>query len=542
MTQEEFNRMLAVGIAQGLPGSYYTSRFKNGEEIDRRLGNAAVPAVGENILINADFRHPVNRNGRSEYASSGYTIDRWRLFRSGSLSITSTSIVITPNETGLATFLIQHLENPQKYVGRKMTLSFLIAPRSSGGEIGVMTAILNNVVRKNYSPNDELVSVTFNFSSIADNIYLSFNTNTTKTPTTVIAAKLELGDKQTLAHQDEDGDWVLNDPPNYDLQYLLTSLYSPITGEFIGSQITNRNLLDNWYFMGGGSQQGGGKFPINQRGATRYTHNGYSVDRWYYGPGTDGNPMTISNDGITMVGVGDTYLRQRIENFQDLKGKSLVFSVLGVAQGNFTLYILTDIGDPVGHVAGYSHLTGNNTQSIYSAKADIPDVEGGNFLEFRVTARPGSTVALKAAKLEISTTQTLARKEGDTWVLNDPPPNYALELVKCQRYFQRIISKGQYDYLELGIVDFKDSAKFIFPLPTAMRVNPAISFSGAFHLAETTGYTFNRHPVASMKLSTMHDGNITLIVGTSDTDLVVGSHCALMGSEIGAHIDLSSDR
>lgn len=27
-----------------------------------------------------------------------------------------------------------------------------------------------------------------------------------------------------------------------------------------------RNLLDNWYFVGGGSQQGGGQFPINQRG------------------------------------------------------------------------------------------------------------------------------------------------------------------------------------------------------------------------------------------------------------------------------------
>ena len=27
----------------------------------------------------------------------------------------------------------------------------------------------------------------------------------------------------------------------------------------------NRNLLDNWYFVGGGSQQGGGKLPINQR-------------------------------------------------------------------------------------------------------------------------------------------------------------------------------------------------------------------------------------------------------------------------------------
>ena len=29
--------------------------------------------------------------------------------------------------------------------------------------------------------------------------------------------------------------------------------------------MVNPNLLDNWYFVGGGSQQGGGQFPINQR-------------------------------------------------------------------------------------------------------------------------------------------------------------------------------------------------------------------------------------------------------------------------------------
>ena len=31
----------------------------------------------------------------------------------------------------------------------------------------------------------------------------------------VSAAKLELGDTQTLAHQDEDGNWQLNEIPNY---------------------------------------------------------------------------------------------------------------------------------------------------------------------------------------------------------------------------------------------------------------------------------------------------------------------------------------
>ena len=43
----------------------------------------------------------------------------------------------------------------------------------------------------------------------------------------------------------------------------------------------SRNLLDNWYFAGGGSQQGDGQFPINQRGQTSYTaSNANCIDRW----------------------------------------------------------------------------------------------------------------------------------------------------------------------------------------------------------------------------------------------------------------------
>ena len=36
MTQEEFNAMLQVALAQGLPGGYYTSKY-SGEEMDTLL-------------------------------------------------------------------------------------------------------------------------------------------------------------------------------------------------------------------------------------------------------------------------------------------------------------------------------------------------------------------------------------------------------------------------------------------------------------------------------------------------------------------------
>ena len=36
LTQEQFNEMLQVALAQGLPGGYYTSKY-SGEEIDALL-------------------------------------------------------------------------------------------------------------------------------------------------------------------------------------------------------------------------------------------------------------------------------------------------------------------------------------------------------------------------------------------------------------------------------------------------------------------------------------------------------------------------
>ena len=45
MTQAEFNAMLQIAIAQGLPGGVYTSKFGTGEEIDAALDGGAQAAV-----------------------------------------------------------------------------------------------------------------------------------------------------------------------------------------------------------------------------------------------------------------------------------------------------------------------------------------------------------------------------------------------------------------------------------------------------------------------------------------------------------------
>lgn len=54
-----------------------------------------------------------------------------------------------------------------------------------------------------------------------------FVTYTGQTPTvTILAAKLELGSQQTLAHQDADGNWVLNEIPDYGEQLARCQRYA----------------------------------------------------------------------------------------------------------------------------------------------------------------------------------------------------------------------------------------------------------------------------------------------------------------------------
>ena len=88
----------------------------------------------------------------------------------------------------------------------------------------------------------------------------------------------------------------------------------------------SRNLLDNWYFVGGGSQQGDGQFPINQRGQTSYTVlNGSCIDRWKLfnsatlAPEADAIALTGSN---TSTYESPSQLRQILSAFSFLWASS----------------------------------------------------------------------------------------------------------------------------------------------------------------------------------------------------------------------------
>lgn len=371
------------------------------------------------ILINSDFRRPVNRQGKVEYIGSGYAIDRWYSQHiNAKLTVMNNCIRLENTTANTYSAILQNIDNPNAYLGKQITISLLyeledgvnvdIALKNQNGGIGFAYTHLESG-----STEWMLASATGVVPLDSTKIHFDIiilNNNVAGASINLLAAKLELCDHQTLAHREESGNWVLNDPPNYALQYLLTSLYSPTTGEWVGRiQHSNPNLLDNWYFIGGGSQQGGGQFPVNQRGLLEYARAVYGIDRWLIN--ASAGKITVQPDGVLYTNTSPTNsFMQRFPRglypgevltlsfLVDLPEIQSDFALTGLASNYFNIMIFKPRFTPT--ETGLQLFTGTMT---------VP--QDGLFGVGLYTYGPNE-VKLLAAKLEFGPIQTLAHESG----------------------------------------------------------------------------------------------------------------------------------
>lgn len=233
--------------------------------------------------------------------------------------------------------------------------------------------------------------------------------------------------------------------------------------------IVNDDLLDNSYFVGGGSHKGGGQFPINQRGQTEWTSSGYTIDRWYLIK--DGNgTVKLTSDGIEIIRTSGTYFdfRQRMQSIDE--SSQYTFSILtseGLYSGTSSKdspSILTVPISSIGH--------------LYFIK------ESGTWQVLIRSIRNDAPILVKAAKLERGDRQTLAHQDADgNWVLNKIP-DFATELAKCQRYQIQLRPESYNNYICLPCQHaLKETEMQIFiPTPVTLRTLPTISYTGKFIL------------------------------------------------------------
>lgn len=412
-----------------------------------------------NLIINWYFQRPVNRNGKMGYTGVGYTIDRWQLLApSAAVTLTESGIKITDNTTTNNTVVIQQLlENA---VEHPVTVSVLVKEVEGPDNVWYISDGVENYPLKaglNYMTFGKLSKVYIWKFAVPTSI-------------TIQAIKAELGSVQTLARQNSSGEWEIIDPPNYDLQYALCSLYSPITGEWIGSQHSNKNLLDNWYWANRDAI-------INQRGQEEYNSSGnqwnyiYTIDRWK----TDGN-ISLSPSGINIFAPHgyDTLFCQFMDSETFENGETYTFSVL-LSNG----MIITETG-----VMDFS--VGDNA-TIFGDLDTIRLALGSNqaFVAAIILVKSSQSLQLKAAKLELGPVQTLAHQDASgNWVLNDPPPNRTLELLKCMRYYQKI-SVRKTSVISPG----GGPSRMFVDLRPRMRVNPAATITNTLTTNVSIGYS-----------------------------------------------------
>lgn len=455
-----------------------------------------------NLIINSYFGNPVNRNGLANYTkTSVITIDRWLLATAGSVTLQDGYISTT------GTFI--HVCKKEKFdplFGRTVTLSALY----QDGTLETGTVTLKR--KDEYSSAANYISL-----NGTDKFILFFHPTTNAGAGTYqpfrapnggdfVAVKLEFGSQQTLAHKDENGVWVLNEIPDYAEEYAKCIQYSSTTEEFIGSQHSNENLFINWYFVGGGSQLGGNTFPINNDGLTTYTTSGYNIDLW------QSNQSATYPTILTSKGINVKSNRNFIQRFDHDPGAGGTVTVSVLLADNTLATATGKFPTNTGSINLNDALGSNRMFRLQS------DLTYNVWLVHLWNSSMESNDTLVAAKLELGSQQTLAHKEGDTWVLNDPPPNYQQELAKCQRYYTVLSNTTAYARFGTGLMDFRSSvqdthAYIVVPLQVPMRIKPTVRTEGVIQIFN--GLTTVN--VTNITVDSMSQNGICLACRISDT-------------------------
>lgn len=272
---------------------------------------------------------------------------------------------------------------------------------------------------------------------------------------------------------------------------------------------SNRNLLDNPWFT------------VNQRGQTTYTSYQYTADRWYVGYGSGGVTTTVNNNGINVVAEQHAYLSQYLESelADSLHNKIVTISFItqsgSVFSGSFIfnkdrsaidLLVLNGI-----HIRQFKNNSNVNVLELRS--------EGTN------------PISLRAIKLELGSVSTLA---------NDTIPNYAEELLKCQRYYYRL----QGDYLHLGCGEIRSTTTCYIgiQLPVTMRTIPTLStnIQNSNYCRIYSNGAIN-NPVSASIVTTKNNNIVGVNFQTSSAVLTANQVAVVCLNDNNAYIEFSAD-
>ena len=223
------------------------------------------------------------------------------------------------------------------------------------------------------------------------------------------------------------------------------------------------NLLDNAWFT------------VNQRGKTSYTGTGaYSLDRWK------------RSSARTEVTVGDGYIT--LASSSSATNNSYFFQPVEWERFNGATDLTISILYADGHIETATGVYNGTSTAIQAAAYQNTYIyleynsgwsEAGPVFVIK-TSYPSKSTNIRAVKLERGSVSTLA---------NDGPPDYAAELLKCQRFYQQLEMTNTGAFAVLNCYS-STQAQGTIMLPIPMRASPSVSVTeGEFQLYNTKAIT-----------------------------------------------------
>ena len=293
-------------------------------------------------------------------------------------------------------------------------------------------------------------------------------------------------DGQALVYDSNSSEWVNSD---------------------VGVKTTNPNLLINPWFT------------VNQRGSASYTLNAtnYCVDRWTTTSG--GITVAVSSSGITVTNSNNVQknIVQKIEDTSAIKGKIVTFSLMFQ---NGTIISGT----------GTFPSENNTVVDVYTFDTDskLRLYVGNDGIGMAVVVLGvNKSYNIRAVKLEIGSTSTLHL---------DTAPDYTTELLKCQRYFKRLIAEEQSSVLALGCVIDSSTARIIFSITPEMRAVPTMTTSGNFMIGDADD------DIAVTNLQLKYPSKGVIQISATTAGGLTAGHCVrIYCSPSSGYIDLNAE-
>lgn len=244
------------------------------------ISGAVKYRTNPNLLDNWFFGRPVNQRGQVEY-TGGYGIDRWRILNVNKMSVQSDCVIFTFVDNNYIAW--ERLEN---LVSGTYTLSLLFKDGTLVTNTKAIDVSQTSYVIDTPRHNE------WNVQLHEDKTVRITCTGNSGDTAAILAAKLELGDTQTLAHKDSSGNWILNEIPDFGEQLRRCQRYCRVYK--VGTTLpclAYPQMDGGWYASAGLPTNGMRTIPTNNLGDGKKiaitdldgadaTHDDMSMTNW----------------------------------------------------------------------------------------------------------------------------------------------------------------------------------------------------------------------------------------------------------------------